>query len=71
MRWRLGEGMVERALTSREFRQLKQVPQLSSELLQKARDEIRGTMGGKNRSGTLTVGDVEVLSVGGCQPMTA
>ena len=45
VRWRLGEGMVERALTSREFRQLKQVPQLSSELLQKARDEFRGMIG--------------------------
>ena len=28
-------------------------------------------MGGKNRSEALTVGDVEALSVGGCQPMTA
>ena len=47
MRWRLGEGIVGRALTSCEFRQLKQVLQLSSELHQKARDEIRGMMGVK------------------------
>ena len=33
-------GLVERALTSREFRQLGQVPQLSSELRLNARDEI-------------------------------
>ena len=47
MRWRLGEGLVERALTSCEFRRLKQVLQLSSEWHQKARDDIRGVMGVK------------------------
>ena len=39
--------MVEWALTSCEFRQLKQVLQLSGELPQKARDGIRGMMGVK------------------------
>ena len=71
VRWGLGERMVERALTSCEFRRLKQVLQLSSELGQKVREEIRSTMGGRSRSEALTVGDVEGLSVGGCQPMTA
>ena len=47
VRWRPGEGPVERALTSCEFGQLKQVLQLSSELGQKARDEIRGMIGMK------------------------
>ena len=47
VRWRMGEGIVERALTSCEFRQLKQVLQLSSVLHQKARDEIRSMMGVK------------------------
>ena len=59
-RWRSSGGQVgerervcvgdrerdwSRALTSCEFRQLKQVLQLSSELRQKAQDEIRGIMG--------------------------
>ena len=39
--------MVQRGLTSCELRQLKQVLQLSSELCQKARDEIQGRMGVK------------------------
>ena len=63
-RRRSGERLAERALTSYEFRRVKQVPQLLSELDQKARDEIRGMMGGRNRSETLTVGDVEASSVG-------
>ena len=60
--------MVERALTSCEFRRLKQVLQLSIKLRQKARDEIRGMMGvqGKNRSEVSIVGDVKVtLSIEG------
>ena len=60
--------MVERALTSCEFRRLKQVLQSSIKLRQKARAEIRGMMGvqGKNGSEVSIVGDVKVtLSIEG------
>ena len=40
--WGSGEGPVERVLTSCEFGPFRQALQLSSELGQKARDEIRG-----------------------------
>ena len=74
VRQRPGEGMVKRALTSCEFGKLRQVLQLSSELRQKARDEIEGMMGVKESlegvdswrcQGPLSTG------IGGCQRMPA
>jgi len=59
VRWSPGEGLVGGALTSCEFRQLKQVLRLASELRQKIQDKSRGMM------------EVKTLFIGGCQPMTA